>query len=344
MGEFSPGWSNSIQADIQKYYNPAKYNFLRDFPFGESFRFKEITYDPLFVAYLAEAKKQADQLAKWSKLAMTLPQGTLGVLQGVVTAAIKAPADNFLVNYLGDVAFYIASDISELVKNAIVDQFSKGLGTDFDPANDDWSIVGHSLGTRVLTEFLQSGFTAAPSLRAFGKARVVMQVANVSRLLEDLSLTNAGDVYSNAVYPSLTSANGCCTHFINATHRLDPFAFVDEFDPPPTFGDGRAFLDNVFHPVKLAVSDITDKNVHALAHYMLHPAVHTTLFQYLIPGTGRRGPTAAEMKSAMDDYRGKTLTADITNVWRDSLVNLKSQPFQTVQQIFALWEQYGQLL
>src|SRR5437660_185987 len=75
MGEFTARWSQSIQADIRKNYDATKYRFLADFPFDETFRFAEITYDPFFVEYLTEAKNQANQLAKWSKLAANLPGG-----------------------------------------------------------------------------------------------------------------------------------------------------------------------------------------------------------------------------------------------------------------------------
>jgi hypothetical protein len=323
MGTYKAGWSNSVQT---------------------AFKFAEITYDPFFVEYLDAAKKQAADLSKWNKLVATLPDGALGIVRTVVDAASTAPADNFLVNSLGDVGFFVATDIGELIKNDLAKQFTDGLGANFDPAGDRWSMIGHSLGTRVITEFLQAGFTGGATMRAFGKARVLMQVANVSRLLEDLSPLNVGDVYQNAVYPSLASTNGVCTHFINATHRLDPFAFIDEFDPPATFGDGRAFLDSLYHGVKLPAADITSKDVHSLEHYLLHPTVHTTLFQYLIPGSGARGPTVKEMSSAMDDYRQQTLAAKITNAWRDLLSNLKLEPFSTLTQIFAVWQNYGNLL
>lgn len=344
MGEYEAGWSNDIQTAIKSYYDPAKYKFLANFPFQDNFKFAEMTYDPFFVEYLAAAKEQANDLANWNKLVANLPDGALGIVRTVVQAASAPPADNFLVNFLGDVGFFVATDIGELIKNDLVRQFTQALGTDFDPAGDRWSIIGHSLGTRVVTEFLQAGFTGAASMRAFGKARVLMQVANVSRLLEGLSPINAGDVYHNAVFPSLAATNGVCAHFINATHRLDPFAFVDEFDPPPTFGDGRAFLDDLYHPIKLPATDITSKDVHSLEHYMLHPQVHTTLFKYLVPGSGSRGPTQSEMSAAMADYREKTLAAQITNAWRDLLTNLKTEPFATLTQIFALWQKYGNLL
>jgi hypothetical protein len=343
MGEFANGWSDSIQTALKKYYDPTKYAFLKDFPFDANFKFVEITYDPFFTEYLVEAKKQAATLAKWNKLTAGLTGDALGILQKVVDAASSAPADNFLVNYLGDVAFYMATDISQEIKNDIIVQIGKGLGANYDPAKNNWSVIAHSLGTRVMTEVLQAGFTAMPDLRAFGKAKVLMQVANVSKLLEDLPY-NTGDVYHNAVYPSSSGANGVCSHFINASHGLDPFAFIDAFDPGSDFGDGHALTDGLYHPVNLSATDVTSKDIHSLDHYMLHPSVHTTLFQYLVPGGGWTGPTPAEMNTAMAAYHALTLQAQISAAWKADLTSLKSDPFSTIPQIFALWQKYGALL
>jgi hypothetical protein len=343
MGDFASGWSNTIQTALKKYYDPAKYAFLKDFPFDANFKFVEITYNQIFTEYLAEAKTQAATLAKWNKLTAGLTGDALGILQKVVGAASGAPANNFLVNYLGDVAFYMATDIGQEIKNDIIGQIGKGLGASYDPSQNDWSIIAHSLGTRVVTEVLQAGFTATPSLRAFGKAKLLMQVANVSKLLEDLPY-HTGDVYHNAVYPSSTGTNGVCSQFINASHGLDPFTFIDAFDPGSDFGDRNALINGLYHPVNLSAADITSKNVHSLDHYMLHPSIHTTLFQYLVPGGGWAGPTSVEMNTAMAEYHTLTLQAQVSADWKAQLANLKSDPFSTIPQIFALWQKYGALL
>jgi hypothetical protein len=345
MGDFAAGWSKSIQADIQKYYDPAKYAFLKDFPFAQNFSFVEITYNNYFTEYLAAAKQQASTLAKWDKIAAGLSGDVLGILQQVVTAASSAPADDFLVNYLGDVAFYMASDIGQEVKTSILEQIDTALGgANYDPSENSWSIIAHSLGTRVVTEMLQAAFTEIPSQLSYGKAAVLMQVANVSRLLQDLVPYKTGDVYHCAVYPSSTAANGVCTHFVNATHPLDPFAFIYEFDPHADFGDGNALSNGLYHPVRLNTADVTEVDVHALEHYMLHPAVHTTLFQYLLPGSGSSGPTPAEMTAAMASYRKLTLEAQVSAEIKTQLSDLQSDPFSSISQIFQVWQKYGALL
>jgi hypothetical protein len=46
----------------------------------------------------------------------------------------------------------------------------------------------------------------------------------------------------------------------------------------------------------------------------------------------------------MNEYRKLTLEADITDIWRQSLADLKTQPFARVLEILDLWEKYGNLL
>jgi hypothetical protein len=345
MGNSNTGWAEKAKALIKKHYDKSAYAFLDGWPFDATFKFHELNYNPIFDRYLDEAKKQSEKLGDWDKFLRRDNGALRDVLSRIVGLAKQPPnRDNFLVTHVADVALFMATDLGELVKARVAEQIAARLTADgFKAGTDRWSIIAHSLGTRVATEVLQVGFSAAPSLRNFGKARVLMMASNTSRLLQDLSPFNAGDVYKNEVYPGRGAA-GCCHHYINATHRLDPFAFINEFDPPADFGNGRAFLDDAYHPVKLSVSDITAKDIHSLEHYLEHPEVHTTLYRYLLPGNGKAGPTAAELKQAMTAYQEKTLAADITNGWRESLAALKKEPFGGLADIYALWEKYGALL
>jgi len=346
MGSSTPGWSKSARDILRKHYKPEKYAFLADFAFDAHFAFEEVNYNNIFDRYLVEAGKQADKLGRWSKLVDPANQVLNGLLGRVVAAASTPPSKGFLVTHIADVAFFMATDLGEHVKSAVASQIAARLAKGkFDPAKDSWSVIAHSLGTRVMTETLQVGFSAAPGFLSVGKARVLLMAANVSRLLQEIvpPVFNAGDVYRNLVYPS-NGPLGVCRHFINATHRLDPFAFIKEFDPPATFGDGNALADGLYHPVKLATSDITDKDVHALEHYLEHPAVHSTLFRYLLPGTGRKQATRQEMEQAMAEYHQATLAAQVTNAWRARLQALKDEQFQKLEEVLGIWEKYGDLL
>jgi hypothetical protein len=348
MGNWDGDWSTQAKAIIGRHYDKGRYAFLgKRWPFDDYFKFEQINYNHIFEKYLEEAKKQADRLGQWNALNQVLENGLLDVLTRIVKLAKTQPnKDNFAVTHLADVALYMATNLGELVKNEIASTIVDRLqALKFRYSEGDrWSIIAHSLGTRVMTEVLQVGFMAQPSLRNFGKAQVLMMVANVSKLLEGIPPWNvAGNVYHNAVFPS-SDVVGVCEHYINIGHRLDPFSFIREFDPPPDFGDGFAFAEKRYHPVKLAGADITSKEIHSLEHYLEHPKVHTTLFRYLLSVTGSGAPTDAEMEEAMEAYRLNTLSAQVTESWRTALEKLKEQPFDNFASIFAIWEKYGALL
>jgi hypothetical protein len=346
MGTHKPDeWAAGIKRTIQEFYDPKKYAFLEKYPFKDNFDFCPINYNAFFEEYLKEAEEQAERLGSWSKLAHPIDLDELEILRKLVDLASKAPSDKFAVSHLADVALFIATDVGELIKNSIAGQISARLSADkFKPARDSWSIIAHSLGCRVMTEVLQAGFTSVPSLIHFGKARLVMMIGNTSRLLQKYSPFNAGDVYHNAVYPSVDATRGVCDYYVTATHRLDPVAFIEEFDPPATFGDHRTRIDEVYHGVKLALEDVTSKHIHDAEHYLRHPDVHIALFRYLLPGTGSRKPTQSELTKARDAYREEALLAQVTDVWRNSLANLKNKPSLKIGEIFDVWEEFGALL
>lgn len=345
MGSSESGWTEKPKSIIEAHYDSGKYAFLRSFPASKHFELVEITYNDIFDRYLDEARKQAENLGDWDKLAKHKDPDILGFLGEVVTLA-KSPRDKekFLVTHIADVLLYMATNLGELVRNRIAEAIGqKLLKEKYNSANDSWSVLGHSLGTRVATELLQIGFSGSPSLASFGKAKFLMMVANTSKLLEDLSPFNAGDVYRNLVYPS-NGSMGVCKHYINVTHRLDPIAFIHEFSPGANWGNAKVFADKLYHPIKLDAADITSKEIHSLEHYLEHPLVHSTLFRFLIPGSGRLGPTKVELETSMKAYQQKTLAAQITDTWRESLQALKSLNVEKLKDIRVAWEKYAQLL
>lgn len=341
MGSSATGWSQNATQIIQKYYDKNAYRFLASFPLADNVEFVEINYNDIFDQYLDEAKKQAKKLESWDKLVTMKDPTMVGALGRIVDLAATEPADSFLVTHLADVALFMATDLGWLVRTRIAEQIATKLKVM--TASDRWSIIAHSLGTRVATEVLQIGFTGAPSLKSYGKARFVMMVSNTSHLLEALSPYNAGDVYKNVVYPA-TGTMGVCQRYINVSHELDPFSFIKRFDPHADWGNHEVFVKKLYHPVMLQAKDLTSKEVHSLEHYMRHPEVHTTLFRFLIPGTGALGPVAGEMKIQMEVYTQETLAAKATAAWRTSLSALREGKFDNAKAIFDTWEKFGALV
>lgn len=348
MGNWASGWSEDAQEIIKRHYNKEQYAFLdAHWPFEKHFRFEPIDFNDVFETYLQEAEKQGRKLEQWHKLKAGLGgTGLVRSLARIVDIAKTPPnKDNFAVTHLADVALYMATNLCEEVKNGVALEIVKRLNAGgFNRAQGDtWSVIAHSLGTRVMTDVLQVAFSSQSSLRNFGKAQVLMMVANVSKLLERIAPWKTGDAYRNAVYPS-ADALGVCWHYINVGHSFDPFAFIDEFDPPADFGETNAFLEKVYHPIKLGMSDITSKEIHSLEHYLEHPDVHATLLRFLVSRRGKKGPTKEEYEEAMKVYRLNTLGAQVDDAWRSSLRKLKDKARRgDWQEIFDLWERYGDL-
>jgi hypothetical protein len=336
-------WAEGVEDTFKEFYDPKRYAFLEAYPMKGNIEFCPINYNDIFDEYLEEARKQADKIADWSKLAHPIEVEELDVLKYLLGMAGAKPSNKFAITHLADVALYVATDLGHFVNSSISRQIrDRLLPEKFNPTRESWSVVAHSLGTRVTTEVLQAGFTEKPGLRHLGKARVVMMIANTSHLIEKYSPYKTGDVYKNAVYPAEDPAFGVCRYYINAAHDLDPVASIRRFNPTPTFGNGRTA--GLYHSIRLEMADITSKNIHDAEHYLRHPKVHANLFRFLVSDAPEDQATEDEMKKALEEYRKETLLAPITDVWRNSVDELRNRSTQTLADIMKVWEAFGALI
>ena len=321
MGDADKNWADPLMAALKAKY--AEYQFSKSVPFDQSFEFFPLFYNDQFEKYLKAWNDNAANLGKWGRVVAPLDNGFVAKLTQI---AGRDAGDSFAVKYIGDVLLYMLTDIREAVKTQVLVQFTGKLKP---RAADGWSIVSHSLGTRVMTDTLQALFTD-PGLDAYtvyGKAKVVMSVANVSLLLQtlarDVGLADPGDVYHNTVFPSTTPGRGACGRFINPAHDLDPFLFLARFQPPNDFGNAvGAFDRSLYQEVRLPATDLTGPNPHDFAHYLHHPDVHQALFQGLVDPGGPSIFSNEERASQLDQYHQESRNAALTAV-RDELGKLK---------------------
>lgn len=340
MGNFEEGWAKPAEDALKEYY--ARYSFSKEVPFGENFEVVPITYNDIFDRYLAEWRIHADNLGPWGKL--TVPIGNTAVKE-MTKIATGAPGDNFTARYLGDVMLYMLTNIREPVKVQVLERITSTLEPG---AADGWSIIAHSLGTRVITDSLQALFTdpaLAPKALAFGRPKVLMTVANVSRLLEKLAeklLKKAqGDVYMNAVFPSLDPRSGACRRFVNAAHELDPFLAPWPFNPPHGFGNtgGPPSDTSLYRHVQIQARDLTGSNPHALLHYLKHPKVHQAFFQSLLGFSDVSIFSEHEKASEADAYSKETLGSALQKR-REELLNLQWDHERLLKDLLALWQKF----
>jgi hypothetical protein len=282
----------------------------------------EIRYDDVFAGILGQWSALAGQFQG------RLPEATPGAVEGVGDWLSNAsdPDDWFASHVLDVLLYHQFALVRRIVQLKVASLMMKHIGArEADrPGETRYVLAAHSLGTTVAhdaiqrmvtTEWLRNaedaldaldgqgigeGVTAADlqaGIERFGRAPfapglfrfdAIFQIANTSRLL---ARTARGNPYRSAVRPMFSSRDprgNACRRFVNVDHFLDPVSKVRRFRAEEawpraaTYGTAKD-LFNVRH--------VHDINVHALEHYLVHPAVHAEiLFE------------AARTRFSSDDY------------------------------------------
>jgi hypothetical protein len=309
MGSQVVGWSKPAIDELKKHYK----DFKLQGTFTDRFQIKEIFYDKRFTDYW----NRHDQIVKELALLKVGGLGGKSFVKAMVALAKKVPKGK-LRTHAGDVFLYAATLLNEPVTldiDVLIATELKRLGF------PTYSIIAHSLGTRVIHDVLQRSFTdRADSYMLRAKPRVLMSVSNVTKLMSFKS----GELKREkglVVFPSDTSTKGVCQHYINVNHPLDPFAVIRKYTPEFS---GES---NYWEP-EIDSSDITSKEVHSLKHYCEHPAVAAEfLNQVIAPDIIDSDPiSSGAVKASLIKYREKTLSGNLENL-RGDLKNMKLDGF-----------------
>ena len=260
---------------------------------------EEINYDGFFdeirTKMADDAKPIADRL------------GTIGAISGLDWGAefvlkltnVEAEfgKDEFLYTHLLDVVFY-ATLLGGKVRVDAANKIAKVIK---DNEGSKIHIVAHSLGTAVLHDTLallyRKDFDISDDIPDLSidthKLSSVWMVANVSALMN--SLTDLTDPYKSTVQPT---TSGCTNFMINVRHELDPFTWIQRFDPP---NDGSwipaEFYDFAYLPIR--TSAIRKINTHDFTEYMENPNVALPLLAQLV----RLNPKQEEILDVNAEYR-----------------------------------------
>jgi hypothetical protein len=266
-------WSDSVQAQIRALYSA--YDIAKTCPFDDFFEFQPVSYD--------------DRFEKIRKRWRNDSSAVLGELkkQGLDSGALKAatnlagaPAgDDVFGAFAMDVVFYkFLPPVAEAIRTQVASTLLKRVFDTDSGEIRDWSIVAHSLGTAVTHDTLHALYTSKVQGKTFAgltKARVLMMLANVSRLLEEDDV----DVYRSQCRPGAGAAEGVCRYFINAIHEWDPIPSPKQFRPLDDWPTLKARQQGRFIPV--SINAFQQKNIHAFTHYLANPRVHVPFFQRL---------------------------------------------------------------
>jgi hypothetical protein len=270
MGVSDPAWANPIETLLDEIYG--KYETLASLPRKERFTVHAIRYDDILSGLVAKWQADATAIARLST-DVTAP------LADALVGWLRSAGANFAWTHAADVLLYRCfSDVREAVLVAVANQIFKVVTADLNKSQEArWGVLGHSLGSAVAHDALHALWTTEfPCGIRFDpadvKADFVMMVGNLSRLLE----TDV-DVLKSAVQPGRSSSpTRGCLNFLTARHALDPFTIPRMFDPQD-WPDRETVEQGRYRSIR--VTHFRNRNVHALVHYLIHPAVHIPLLR-----------------------------------------------------------------
>ncbi|RBP49676.1 hypothetical protein [Arenicella xantha] len=262
-----PSWADqAIERLSEAWQRSIKLNT----PMQEHIEVVPICYDSAFEDYL-------DDFADLGKAvfsdALTLPDREREQLAAtLVTNAVTHK--HFLWSYLVDVVLYKMSIVKEQVNALVAKQLYQHISRH--STSDQFGIVAHSLGTRVINDTLQNIRTAATDKSNFYqqgyRIKFLMQISDVTDLFS-LPLNHDQfppcDVYPHYTYDYLRTITNC----------FDPIARM-----VPTrlqhWPEGLKQANHLGRPVykDIVLDHVHETNVHGLTHYMLHPKITDEIF------------------------------------------------------------------
>lgn len=255
-------WSNSVNLDSS---------------LDDHIKVVPISYDEVFEAYLDDF---ADLAKSVFHDALELSSDQRGALAKTFEQE-QVTDKHFLWSYLVDVLLYkmtiVKEQVNALVAKQLYEHMAKGSGA------DEFGIIAHSLGTRVINDTLQtiqSGSAEQANFYAQGyRIKFLMQISDVTDLF---SLPLNSDNYPpKDVYP-----HGTYDYLRTVTNRFDPIARM----VPTRLNHWPEDRKSALHLGRSVYQDILldhvhETNVHGLTHYMLHPEITDEIFD--LCGFGR---------------------------------------------------------
>lgn len=295
-GEADDTWSRDAAAALEEQYD--KYKFVRRKPFDQRFEVVQINYDTEIFKLVS----------RWQTESQTILNS--GVVSAApVTRLVKwldggaKLDDNFAWTHAACVILYRFFPLMrQRLKIHVANQFQNALAPNENGAVSTWSVIAHSLGTIVVHDVLNAMDATTPNEAGISildtmvpSAQVVAMIANVSKILE----TSEAPVYDSLLVPqSMVRNQSCCFSYFNCNNKLDPFVLPVPFSPPAS-NQAWALAKANGSYVDISIDNVEELNVHSLRNYLVNPAVHIPLLEYLV---GEGSITDAEKKKAAEDF------------------------------------------
>ena len=320
MGEQEDGWHKPAVKVLRKAWNEStKLKQKTGLSFDQFYEIVAYRFSNKFIEYWADYKDQAKKLSKLT----IVPK--LPIIKTLFNVAKAQPDnDNSLLTHWGDVLLYGATGYQELIPEEIVASLR-------DRNYNNYSVIAHSLGTRVMHDALQRAFSGDNvDYDMFGVPTVFLSAANVSRLMSfnTAEFEDRGSA-EYKVFPSNRQREGCCTHYITARHKLDIIGSLRPFKMHHTRISNAFVAANYLNEAlpyldlmpTTRYGDLTNfmSDVHSLENHLSHPSVYVPLFNRSYDPSAKYEPLISneEEDKLVQKYKVDTATGEL-------LTNLKT--------------------
>lgn len=332
MGSFEKDWSKNLDQELSTIFD----SYSTNGSFSEFYEVFEVRYDQWFTQYLDDYGKNAKKFSNWLESHSEIEDD---LVSEVVSLVSTDPAENLLTSHVLDVLLYALT----LKRDETIAHISNVIEGRLGKRNySSWSIISHSLGTRVVHDVLQALYSTGDFRQGFGRPRVACMLANVSRLL---ALSEGDGIYKSAVFPSRGRTEGACLNYLSVRHELDPFTFVRPFEPPGDWGNGLVMSRGLYDGVVIPSKELTQFNVHDFGHYLSHPSVHVPLINLTYDGPPIRSPFISHDMYlwAMEDFRQQTLSKNL-QIFAGRLESLKEEKLKPFTDLLRVWAMFKKML
>ncbi len=321
MGSHESGWSRPAVKALKTNAKSISYPLKMT----TDFEFIEINYNHLFLEYLESHNKEAAKLTSYMTTHQVGKPGTF--FRGLLEYATGSlPNEKFVVAALGDVYLYRLTDYMHVVRTYVLEKITSVLEAKGKP---EWSVIAHSLGTRVIHDVLDEYVDTPANLTIFGKPVALAMISNVTHLL---AYTPSKLWRDTKVWPHKNLRRGACYRYVNALHPADPFTWVREFDPTPEWGNNAEY-SGLFKKPMMGIKELTRGNSHSFEGYLENPNVSAEICWALGTGNTAKPPyDPAKLDAAMEKYSGRTVGGVSDKAWE------KAEKLKQERDLTSAWE------
>jgi hypothetical protein len=329
MGDHKDGWADAPTTVLRNAYE--EYGLSP--AFDDQVVIEPLSYSALFATYVSTMQGRIDALAK-----LPLPANAGGIGKQVIETTQGLTTDSWFVEYFGDVLLYAFTPIRNQVIAHVAAQLTAKLQQHQPYA---WSIVAHSQGTRVMHDVLQAMYSH-PTNPLPTKPTLYMTIANVSRLFEPY--LPKPEVYKSLVYPGGVRS-GCCYHFVDVAHQLDPFTWFRPFEPSAGWAGGGPYRDGRFLELSVPARALLNPNPHNLEQYLTWPATHVPVLRALFDLSPNDPSiiTAADIARETEDFYEQVIRNSL-DPHIEKLKKLRDKAVTTERALVKLAGEFGTLM